>query len=79
MGGNDLLTIEKPGISDRANGFDAGERGLPHELFHALRSIPYGSIVLTIHDGRIAEIQKIERIRRGGSRAESPERSASSK
>lgn len=62
-----MLATEKPGVSDEAKGFDAGERELLRELFHALRSIRYGSIVLTIHDGRIAEIQKMERIRRGGS------------
>lgn len=42
------------------------EGELLRELVSALRTIRYGSIVLTLHDGRIVEIQKTERIRRHG-------------
>jgi hypothetical protein len=40
------------------------ERDLIHDLLDALRTIRYGSIVLTIHDGKLIEIQKTEKIRR---------------
>jgi hypothetical protein len=40
------------------------ERDLIHDLLEALRTIRYGSIVLTIHDGKLIEIQKTEKIRR---------------
>ena len=45
------------------------ERELMSEILRALRSMRYGSVVLTVHDGRLVEIQKTERIRRGGFRA----------
>lgn len=40
----------------------ADERGLLREVIRALRSLRYGSVSLTVHDGRLVEIQKIERI-----------------
>jgi hypothetical protein len=40
------------------------ERDLIHDLLEALRTIRYGSIVLTIHDSKLIEIQKTEKIRR---------------
>jgi len=40
------------------------ERQLLHEILRALRSIRYGSIGLTVHDGRLVEIHKTEKIRR---------------
>ncbi len=40
------------------------ERQLVTELVLALRKIRYGSVVLTVHDGRIVEISKTERIRK---------------
>jgi hypothetical protein len=43
-----------------------GEGELLRELTEALRTIRYGSIILTLHDGRVVEIQKTERIRRNG-------------
>jgi hypothetical protein len=33
------------------------------ELIRTLRGIRYGSVVLTVHDGRIVEIHRTERIR----------------
>lgn len=47
---------ESDGLSDL-------EQELLGEIIRALRSIRYGSIVLTVHEGRLAEIQKTERIR----------------
>jgi hypothetical protein len=40
------------------------ERELLREVALALRGIRYGSVVLTIHDGRIVELNKTERIRK---------------
>ncbi len=40
------------------------ERELLREVALALRGIRYGSVVLTVHDGRIVELNKTERIRK---------------
>jgi hypothetical protein len=40
------------------------ERELMNEVLRALRAIRFGSIVLTIHEGRLVEIQRTEQIRR---------------
>ena len=40
----------------------ASERELLCEV--ALQSLRYGSIVITVHDGRIADMNKTERIRK---------------
>jgi hypothetical protein len=40
------------------------ERELFHELARAVRTIAYGSIVLTIHEGRLVEISKTIRLRK---------------
>jgi hypothetical protein len=42
----------------------ANERELLREVALALRGIRYGSVVLTVHDGRIVELNKTERIRK---------------
>jgi hypothetical protein len=39
------------------------ERGLVQQLLEALRSLRYGSVVLTVHDGHVVEFEKTERIR----------------
>jgi len=39
------------------------ERLAHDEVQRALRDVRYGTIQLTIHDGRVVEIQKTERIR----------------
>ena len=39
------------------------ELALLRELIDALRTIRYGSLLLTVHDGQIVEIQKTEKIR----------------
>ena len=43
----------------------AAERELLSEIALAVRQIRYGSVVVTIHDGRIVEVNKTERIRKG--------------
>jgi hypothetical protein len=40
------------------------ERELLHEVVRGLRTIRYGSLSLTVHDGRLVEINKTEKIRR---------------
>jgi hypothetical protein len=42
----------------------ASEREFLREVALALRGIRYGSVVLTVHDGRIVELNKTERIRK---------------
>ena len=37
---------------------------LLNELVSSLRTIRYGSVSLTVHDGRVVEIQRVEKIRR---------------
>jgi hypothetical protein len=44
------------------------ERDLLLEVVRALVGIRFGSVVLTVHDGRLAEIEKTERIRRKAAR-----------
>ena len=41
----------------------AGQRDLLKEVAAAVEEIRYGSIVITIHDGRIVEVSKTERVR----------------
>jgi hypothetical protein len=48
------------------DGFSDVEQELLNEIIRALRSIRYGSIVLTVHEGRLVELQKTERIRSAG-------------
>jgi hypothetical protein len=55
MSDTDTMTTER---------LSEGERDLVHELVRALRSIRFGSIALTVHDGRLVEIHKTEKIRR---------------
>lgn len=45
--------------------FSTSERELLREVALALRSIRYGSVTLTVHDGRIVELNKTERVRKG--------------
>jgi hypothetical protein len=59
--GSNMETLEKE--------ISADERGLLREVIRALRSLRYGSVNLTVHDGRLVEIQKIEKIRMNGLKA----------
>lgn len=47
------------------------ETELLREVICGLRSIRFGSVVMTVHDGRVVEIQKIERIRKPDRRSDS--------
>jgi hypothetical protein len=62
-GGN---TMSVTSSTDWQKGLTAGEAELLHEVALALRTIRYGSVVLTVHDGRIVELNKTERIRKNG-------------
>jgi hypothetical protein len=53
-------------ITDWPKDLTAGEAELLREVALALRTIRYGSVVLTVHDGRIVELNKTERIRKNG-------------
>lgn len=53
-----------PAIQDWQQGLSVSERELLREVALALRGIRYGSVVLTVHDGRIVELNKTERIRK---------------
>jgi hypothetical protein len=53
-------------VSDWQKGLTASEGELLQEVALALRTIRYGSVVLTVHDGRIVEMNKTERIRKNG-------------
>jgi len=44
-------------------GLSTAERELLREVALALREIRYGTVVLTVHDGRIVELSKTERVR----------------
>jgi len=52
-------------LPDWEQGLSTSERDLLREVVLALRSIRYGSVVLTVHEGRIVELNKTERIRKG--------------
>jgi len=74
---NSVLTVERrepapvesvAGAQESWEATWAGEAELLREFVRALRTIRYGSVILTLHDGRIVEIQKTERIRRNGSK-----------
>ena len=80
MAKNNMVTTERleaasDSLSSDSQGFfdlmSPGEKELMRELLYALRTIRYGSIVLMLHDGRLAEIQKTERIRRNGTKENS--------
>lgn len=55
-----------PGLESERD-LSTAERELLHELLAAIRRIRYGSVVMTIHDGRIVEVNKTERIRKSPS------------
>jgi hypothetical protein len=40
------------------------ERELLKEVVQSVRTIPYGTVVLTMHDGRLVEISKTVKLRR---------------
>jgi hypothetical protein len=56
--------MSTPGTQDWQHELSSSERELLREVALALRGIRYGSVVLTVHDGRIVELNKTERIRK---------------
>jgi len=42
------------------------ERELLEAVLAALRGLRYGSVVLTVHDGRLVEVQRTEKLRISG-------------
>ena len=57
-----------PSTLESEKDLSVAERELLQEVLRALRVIRYGSVVLTVHDGHVVEIQKIERIRKGSAK-----------
>jgi len=57
--------MNDPATRDLVASLSANERELLSEMIRALRSIRYGSVVLTVHEGRVVEVNKTERIRKG--------------
>ncbi len=47
----------------------AHELELLREILRSLRSLRYGSLNLTVHDGHLVEIQKVEKIRMNSTKA----------
>ena len=43
------------------------ERELLRQLIASLRGLRYGSVTLVVHEGRLVEIQRTEKIRAGSS------------
>ena len=54
-------------IRDALESLPEDERELFLEALHAVKTIRYGSIVLTVHDGQLVEINKSIRIRKNRS------------
>ncbi len=55
--------LPQPADSLGAPGPTSLPSGLLHELILALRSIRYGAIELVIHDGRVVQLEKREKVR----------------
>lgn len=53
-----------PSQPELGNDLSPSEKEVLRELVRALRAIRYGSVNVTVHEGRIVEIQKTERIRK---------------
>ena len=53
-------------VEDASLALSSPERQLLEEVMHALRRIRFGSVVLTVHEGRVVEIHKTEKIRKSG-------------
>lgn len=69
-----MMTLSQPetkenGMEISVKGFSEEEIALLRNLILALRNLRYGSVNLTVHDGRLVEIQKVEKIRMNGTKA----------
>lgn len=49
--------------SENLGTLSPSEQALVVEILHAVRTIRYGSMSLTFHEGRVVEINKTKRIR----------------
>jgi len=49
----------------------AAELDLLREVIRSLRGLRYGTVVLSVHEGRVVEIHRTEKIRREVSRTKS--------
>ena len=56
-----------PSLQMVGHDLSADEAACLQAVILALRSLRYGSVNLTVHDGRLVEIQKVEKIRMNGS------------
>ncbi len=56
--------------------FSAAEVELLREVIRSLHGLRYGTVVLNVHDGRVVEIQRTEKIRRKISREPAADTSA---
>jgi hypothetical protein len=60
----DLTGMSTPNANESDRELSTSERELLRELTLAVRRIRYGSVLLTIYEGRITEMSKTERVRR---------------
>jgi hypothetical protein len=56
--------MSTPNANESDRELSTSERELLRELTLAVRRIRYGSVLLTIYEGRIIEMSKTERVRR---------------
>lgn len=64
LGPEDLAALNRTILQGLKIPLLESEKELLLELIHALRTIRFGSIVLTVHEGQLVEINKSIRIRR---------------
>jgi len=57
-----------PASRELERDLSVNEQELLQEILRSLRLIRYGSVVITLHDGHVVEIQRTERIRKGASK-----------
>ena len=50
-------------VPPREAGHDALSPGIVHALREALRTLSYGPIELVIHDGRVVQLERREKVR----------------
>ena len=67
-----VSSVTRRSAEELAEALLSDEKEILHELARDLRGIRYGSIVLVIHEGRLVEVTKTVRIRKG--RADPDER-----
>ncbi len=63
MSDTNVAPADSPRCDELEQDLRPNEAELLREMLRAIRSLRYGSVVLTVHDGRLVEIQKTERIR----------------